>query len=395
MHKGNSASLHMDPTLWGRLPPSILNRIFATLPIHSLLRFRTLSKNYNNLPLHPAFARLHRSLAPPTLMLITHISSTNSHLIQCVDENASHHLFHWDFLHLSSVFRRLQLIARASASGFLCFSLAEKGSNSSEGPKVFYICNPITRQWRTFRLPSEIADPLIVGMFFDGQTGSCKVIAGANLSGSHQSGRAFVYDGLGASWKEIAPLPNLYAKASPPVSIGGRLYWLVEEANVWGSGQRWAIGFDTDKEIWREPISVSKEFVPLCLGESQEKLVLLTMEEPTSGELAIQVWNLDQKLKWVWEHTINIKVDVVNAPAGCRYSFRPTGGVVSGGVMWLTENRFQTVVKYDLRQQTPLGSQAFVKYVSPVCSDKLLVYPLGFEPTVNRIEDCINFNNCN
>ena len=160
---------------------------------------------------------------------------------------------------------------------------------------------------------------------------------------------------------------------------------------MWGSGQQWAVGFDTDKEIWMEPICVSKGFDALCLGKLDGKLVLLTMEElKLSGELAFRLWNLDEELKWVWEYTINMRVDVVNALAGCGYGFHPTGGVVSSGVMWLTENHFQTVVKYDLRQVTPLGSQTFVRNVAPC---KLLVHLFGFERTFNRLEDCINFNN--
>eukprot|EP01018_Ginkgo_biloba_P026292 Gb_12543 [translate_table: standard] len=372
----------MDPSLWGRLPNTLLQRIFSNLPIKSLAKFRIVSKKINMFPLDSAFSGLHATLSPPTFMLIiTQMppkTRRRKDVIRCIDQHGIPHMFQWDFVCLSSFFRRLQLFPRASAGGFLCFFLGEYSST----PNVYYIFNPLTKEWRTFRSVHEILDPAIVGMHFDAQNMSCKLIVGADRLASEDTRKAFMYDTMQATWKEIKPLPNRYIKAATsPVSIRGSLYWLAEEASVWSSGQRWVLGFDMDKEIWTEIIAVSNDFLPVCLGELDGRIAMITVRPRKEG---FQLWRLDEEeQRWMWVQDIHI----VNAPPG--YFCQAFTGVASDGVWWLMENRFGTIVKYDMREKSlhVFMGKNDCRDGGTVCASSL-----GFEPSFLRLGDLVRFD---
>lgn len=123
----------LNPEIWGRVPPDLLERIIAKLPVTSVLRFRAVCRRWNQLPFDKQFPKLHPyqvGACPPFL-------SPQCDILYIEGSGKWRNIpFHF--------FPSKHVILEASGGGLLLFS---KSNLASRLVEAFFVCNPITKQW--------------------------------------------------------------------------------------------------------------------------------------------------------------------------------------------------------------------------------------------------------
>lgn len=120
--------------IWSRVPPELLERIIARLPVTSVLRFRAVCRRWNQLPFCKHFPKLHPhqvGACPPFL-------SPQSDILY-IEGSGKWRTIPFHFLPSKHV------VLEASGGGLLLFS---KSNRSSRLVEAFYVCNPVTKEWR-------------------------------------------------------------------------------------------------------------------------------------------------------------------------------------------------------------------------------------------------------
>lgn len=178
----------MDPGLWSRLPPELLDLVLTFLPLKSLLNLRSTCKHFRSLIFSPCFISKHDSpsyLSSFLLLSHPHLDRLQLHLY-----NSG--LGAWSKLYLSL---SLLLPPRAAQSslvrtykGLLCFSLPDSS---------FLIRNLLAGSTRRVDFP---AHPLSFELFSLVPTPHQGYKLFLLSSGPHSASSAFVYDSTAGSW---------------------------------------------------------------------------------------------------------------------------------------------------------------------------------------------------
>ncbi|KAG6557645.1 hypothetical protein Mapa_000926 [Marchantia paleacea] len=231
----------LDPELWDRLPPELLEKVLAKLPLTSLLSFRAVCSQWKSMiesprivyegpPGKPVLFYHHPGgplvaggvRLPPSLMFPNYGSKT------------------WKRESLPFSDEKNNLVA--SDGGLLVFS-------SDYNPDTFIIYNPLSKRWREIQLPSSVLprlprgaifqDPfsfMLVGLTVNRDTGVYKLL----VAGIHEDGPrdALSYDSSLRDWQRCASVPPMATSltngewiSERGLCCGGHLYWHVYESS--------------------------------------------------------------------------------------------------------------------------------------------------------------------
>ncbi|XP_024535149.1 F-box/kelch-repeat protein At5g43190-like [Selaginella moellendorffii] len=193
---------HFDPRIWSSLPHDLLLRIFACLPIKSLLRLRCVSKEWNKALTSLNFAGLQSRVASPSsrlpwiLMFKCH-SYSAARVLRAFDRSSNK----WFAISLSFLPPYATDIA-ASSGGLLCFKTIHPGQ--------FIVCNPLLSSWRD--LPplkaSNMARAAVITLLATKSSTSNTfkvVVAGSRVLDDLSSCERVteVFDSAAGSWRRI------------------------------------------------------------------------------------------------------------------------------------------------------------------------------------------------
>ncbi|KAL9240614.1 hypothetical protein vseg_014812 [Gypsophila vaccaria] len=235
----------------GYFPDEVILQILARLPIKSLFRFRTVCKNWYKLPSDNYFIHLFNSISAVNSMVLVEITDfsdyNNKYSIICVDFMTGVSEFSLDFLNV-----RVKI--RASCNGLLCCSgVRDKG--------VFYVCNPITRQFKLLPKCRERpvtrfypdAEATLVGVASDlADNGRFSVVlAGYHRPFGHRADNRFVslvYDSRVNMWRKIVTFQEegfTQMNRNQVVFVNGKLHWLTGSYSC-------ILVLDLEGDVWRK-----------------------------------------------------------------------------------------------------------------------------------------------
>nr|AFK41573.1 unknown [Lotus japonicus] len=219
----------MDKRGDGIFPDEVVMQILARLPVKSLFRSKTVCKLWCRLSSDKYFVQLYNEVSRKNPMILVEISDTSeskSSLI-CVDSLRGVSEFSLSFLN-----DRVKV--RASCNGLLCCSsIPDKG--------VFYVCNPVTRE---FRLLPRSRERHVTRFYPDGEAtlvglacdSTCQrfnvVLAGCHRTFGHRPDGSFiclVFDSELSKWRKFVSFQDdhfTHMNKNQVVFVNNALHWL-------------------------------------------------------------------------------------------------------------------------------------------------------------------------
>ncbi|CAL1403689.1 unnamed protein product [Linum trigynum] len=247
------------------LPEDIVIDILTRLPVKSILRFRSVSKPWSNLPTTPHFiaAHLRRSSAGNPLLIVHHGRTFGRNLRVSVIDSTFRTL-HRDFPLPATVFdsRLHSPSILGSCNGLLCIKFTAN----------FILCNPATKQFAMLPNFNNLTSPLtrchgpkaqlICESFGFGSTlePDYKLVRFVSVfRGKQESADESVWQSLEVkaavfswktwSWKQLtrdnSQIPLAYY--SNPVAANGNLYWTGDR----GGRRNFVLEFDLAGDSFR------------------------------------------------------------------------------------------------------------------------------------------------
>ncbi|KAL1359013.1 hypothetical protein HN51_004233 [Arachis hypogaea] len=239
----------MDIRGEGIFPDEVVIQILARLPVKPLLRCKTVCKLWYKLLFDKYFIQVYNEVSRKNPMILVEISDSSlvskSSLI-CVDNLRGVSEFSLDFLN-----DRVKV--RASCNGLLCCSsIPDKG--------VFYVCNPVTREFRL--LPKSRERPVtrfypdgeatLVGLACDSMYQKFNVVlAGCHRTFGHRPDGSFiclVFDSEMNKWRKFISFQDdhfTHMNKNQVVYVNNALHWLTASAT-------YILVLDLSCDVWRK-----------------------------------------------------------------------------------------------------------------------------------------------
>lgn len=271
------------------LPDDVILHIFARLPLESLIRFKSVREFRHTLFSDRYFIKLNNeeSWKKPMVLLVEDNSSRNP--MRCVDKSGLSFEFSLGFLND-------HVRVRASCNGLLFCS-------SMKIDRAYYVCNPMTREFKLLPVIEERRLTKIVGLAVDPYTQRYNVVL-AVLADSDSSYvlrlfNCLLFDSETNVWKKLVfdsfgtGGGLVYtADQNQVVSVGRSLYCLSVSSKI--------LVFDLFNEAWKE-ITPPAEIAKSCTS----RVLLLELEGSLSvtnilGEW-MNIWVLKDCLREEWE----------------------------------------------------------------------------------------------
>lgn len=275
---GDGSSL--NPEIWSRVPPELLERIIARLPVTSVLRFRAVCRRWNQLPFDKQFPKLppHQIGACPPFL------SPQSHILYIEGSGKWRSIpFHF--------FPSQHVILEASGGGLLLFSKSNKSSRLVES---FYVCNPVTKEWR--ELAGFGVRTISVACIDVDQTtlDFNVVVAGWAERSDRYMGRSpliEMFDSRANGWAGKAGLwDDDFFQLRGLVLVRGTLYLAINSRNF---ANLKVVALDVKEE---EPTEVIGGFGDRskfhCFGQYRGNLTIVVQRR---GLRVIEIWQLEKK----------------------------------------------------------------------------------------------------
>ncbi|KAK9992038.1 hypothetical protein SO802_027023 [Lithocarpus litseifolius] len=285
----------MNSVKHGFFPDEVIFQILARLPVKSLFRTKTVCKLWYRLSSDKFFIQLYNEVSvknPMVLVEVSEVSEAKSSLI-CVDNLRGVSEISLDFLN-----DRVKI--RASCNGLLCCSsIPDKG--------VYYVCNPMTREFRL--LPKSRERPVtrfypdgedsLVGLACNLRTQKFNVVlAGYHRSFGHRSDGTFicfVFDSESNKWRKFKSFQDYHfthMNRNQVVFVNGSLHWLTASSCI--------LVLDLDCDIWR------KMSLPDKLGYgSGNRIYMLELDSCLSlieiSDSWMNIWVLKDYVREEWD----------------------------------------------------------------------------------------------
>lgn len=210
-------------------PDEVVIQILARLPIKYVFKFKLVCKLWCKLLSERYFIHLYNQISIRNPMVLIEVSdSSESKLgLICIDKSVCASDLNLDFI-------KDRVKIRASCNGLLCCSsIPDKG--------VYYVCNPMTRQYRLLPRCRERpvtrfypdGEAMLVGLACDLFNRKFNVVlAGYHRSFGHRPDRNFmclVYDSNTNKWRKFNSLQDDYfthMNINQVVYVNGSLHWL-------------------------------------------------------------------------------------------------------------------------------------------------------------------------
>ncbi|XP_068663865.1 F-box protein At5g49610 [Aristolochia californica] len=284
-------------------PDDVLIQILARLPTKSVLRFRAVCKQWYKLTSSKYFIRLFNEISSDNQMLLVETVKLvdSSSTFMCIDKSSSISEFSLSFLN-----DRVKV--RASCNGLLCCSsILNRG--------VYYVCNPMTRKFRTLYRATERplsrfhpeVEATLVGLAVYPNYGRFKVVLADFYRPfgcrPFDSLLCHVFDSETNSWRRFYTTLNdefTHMNKNQVVFVKDSLHWLTK----WS---RYVLVLDLDNEAWSK-IHLPHEIVNVL----DTKIYLLELEGSLSVVQILKnymiTWNLNSYMKeeWVVKYTVSL-----------------------------------------------------------------------------------------
>ncbi|GAB2233289.1 hypothetical protein Droror1_Dr00002508 [Drosera rotundifolia] len=289
--------MNSNQTQTNSIPNEILLQILAHLPIKSIFKFKSVSKQFQSLPKDPYFITLHNRVSsrhPMVLIEVFETSITRPPIIS-IDYEMGSSEFH---LGLSWLNDRVRV--RASCNGLICCaSIGDKG--------VYYVCNPMTREFRvlprclernvTRFYPDGEATLVGIACEGDGGKGFSVVLAGNHRSFGHRPEKRFVckvYDSRTNGWRKFITIQeedfSSQISRNQVVFARGMLHWLMIKSSC-------LLVLDLGNDVWRR--------LALPVGIVGCRVYLLEMDGCVSvvqiRDAWMSIWVLRDYVTEIWE----------------------------------------------------------------------------------------------
>ncbi|XP_050217039.1 F-box protein At5g49610 [Mercurialis annua] len=230
------------------LPDEVILQILARLPVKSLFRAKTVCKLWYILISDNYFINLYNQLACKNPMVLVEISDSSESKcsLLCIDNLMGVSEFSLDFL-------QGRVRVRASCNGLLCCSsIADKD--------VYYVCNPMTRQFRMLPRSRERpmsrfypdAEATLVGLGCNSSIRKFNVVlAGYHRTFGHRSDGTFmclVFDSDTGKWRKFVSFQDedfTHMNRNQVVFVNGALHWLTSSCS-------YILALDLDCDVWRK-----------------------------------------------------------------------------------------------------------------------------------------------
>ncbi|KAK6939722.1 F-box domain [Dillenia turbinata] len=255
MVKKLTATPEMDPEIWSKLPPEILEQILSCLPLKKFFSLLSTCKQFKSLLFSPTFISKHTSTSPFSSFILLSYPQFQSHF-SLYDTN----LNHWRNRVLSLSLPLLSSDSPSASSllsssnGLFCFSLP----NSS----CLLISNFVAKTTRHVKFPTHPFDFELLTLISTPR--GYKIFA---LCSGFSSNSAFVYDSKTQCWGEFNVFQPILSNNHNQEGVhnNGFLYFTTPEPFS-------IVGFDLSNGNWKQlelifPSDLT--FVRLVSGEDK------------------------------------------------------------------------------------------------------------------------------
>uniref|UniRef100_A0A2P2K4Y2 F-box protein At5g62510-like n=1 Tax=Rhizophora mucronata TaxID=61149 RepID=A0A2P2K4Y2_RHIMU len=337
------------------LPGDIIyTHILPRLPVRSLMRFRCVSKYWNQLTYDPSFARLHKSLHCPTHLLITSWSVVGDESrIHFVSVPVRKDAKLGTPVHLLSLPIDKHYVLQ-SLNGLLCIHRSNM-MYPYHGDKPVFIFNPSTREIATVPVDDTLKTRSSHVSYYFGfcqLTNEHKVLGLRrffNMDFEPISIECEVYTIGSGSWRRIKPAvpfdPAELTYYTDPVCFNGALHWICQS-------QKSIVAFDVGGECFREfqmPEGFpSRSFLGYLLIVGGR--LAMVNGKHLFDESTMELWVLDDYQKHVW-----VK-DCIKFPFDWTESGRPIpAGTIHNGELLLLpilSVSSMSVLFYDMKRRS-------------------------------------------
>ncbi|XP_058187773.1 F-box protein At5g49610-like [Rhododendron vialii] len=328
------------------MPEDVLMLILSRLPVKSLLRFKSVCKNWYSLIQSPCFISLHNNRSPKkeSLLVKRLIKPHPTFSLSLVsNETPIHDL---DVPFVSPRFHDLHL--SGSSNGVVCLT--------DPSTKIIMLYNPAMREFRLLPQPYFGIDNICngLGFAFDPKTNDYKVLIVVRLYKTNDR-RVQIYDTSTDSWREIvAIVPKDIQFCSRPYRLtwlDGVFYWVASDPN---SSYYTIIAFHMFDELF-EQVFLPEVFriASVCsLSVLRGSLALVTSELGSlTAESCLDIWVRDGngvKDPWNKKYSIGPKLRLHDL-----LGFRQNGELLlswGGDFQMVSYNlSTQNIKEYDLR----------------------------------------------
>ncbi|KAE8715638.1 F-box/kelch-repeat protein [Hibiscus syriacus] len=282
MKTEKSKSAEMDPGIWSKLPPELLEHILSFLPLKTLLTLRSTCKRFKSLVFSPPFISKHSSASHFTSFLLL------SHP-QCYGHFPLYDTIRGAWRNLALPFSFLppcaaQFNLLSSCNGLVCFSLP----NSC----CFLVCNLLAKSSRVIQFPfSPFAFEMLT--LVSAPDGYNIFMLCSKFSSNH----AFVYDSKDHSWTQYdgfqpVLIDNFHQEGA---SFNGFLCFATPEPYS-------VVSFDLEKGNW-ETLNTEMPgeltFVRLVSDPDGGKLYLVGGIGRNGISRSMRLWELGNGGMWV------------------------------------------------------------------------------------------------
>ncbi|XP_022719150.1 F-box/kelch-repeat protein At5g43190-like [Durio zibethinus] len=141
--KSPTGSIEMDPGIWSKLPPELLEHILSFLPLKTFLNLRSTCKHFKSLVFSPSFMSKYSSGSPFSSFLLLSHPQCYSHFPLYDTILGAWRNLALPFSFLPSDTAQFNLIS--SSNGLFCFSLPNSCS--------FLVCNLLAKSSRVIQFP--------------------------------------------------------------------------------------------------------------------------------------------------------------------------------------------------------------------------------------------------
>lgn len=286
-------------------PDEVVVHILARLPVKALFRCKSVSKRWYELTSDKFFFRLYNEVSAknPMLLVESPDSFASKSSFICVDRLRGVSEISLDFI-------KDRVKVRASCNGLLCCSsVPNKG--------VYYVCNPMTRQYRL--LPKSRERPCsrfhpdgeatLVGLACDLSMEKFNVVlAGYHRPFGQRPGKTFtcyIFDSESTKWRKFVSIQDDYyfthMNRNQVVYVNGSLHWLT------GSYSH-ILALDLKSDTWKS-VSLPDE---VCCGNGYRVYLLesngsLSLFQISDAWMIIWVLKDYEKEQWEVVHSASLR----------------------------------------------------------------------------------------
>ncbi|VVB03229.1 unnamed protein product [Arabis nemorensis] len=264
--------------------PDLLEEIFIGLPLKSIIRFKTVSKQWRSILESEMFVERRMSLKKSHQKILAAYNCDCGKRPRLLPDSRSEGDEEIVFLHCNGT----QQASMMTCDGFVCFP----------EPDCVNVLNPLTRQLRTFRSSRGTrSGNWVMGFGRDKVNGSYKVVRMCfEEEGYH------VLDVECGKWRKLSRPPYKVNVGKKSVCVNGSIYWL---KLGWGYFNILALNLHT-REFHNVSVPDTWVTQETHLVNLEERLAIAKTR--TGAEWKLEIWSMDAEEE-IWSNTYSISLD--------------------------------------------------------------------------------------